>query len=248
MNIAEKLQTIAENEQKVYEAGIQQGKQAYRSEFWNSFKTGVPAWEWNYLFAGRGWDDFTFNPNYNIVVPSYRVDGLFNYNSVTDLAAILKRNGVTFDASKCPFVNCWWQNAKITHSPVLDLSSATTLVNLFYACLSLTKIDKLIFSNKTGTSTISNPFSGCSALVELEMEGEVACNFDIKSSTLLNTASIISVMEHLSSTTTGKTATFSQTAVNNMTFPHTSTQSGVTYNSWDELIATKQNWTIALSA
>ena len=82
-------------------------------------------------------------------------------------------------------------------------------------------------------------------LKNITITGAINCNgWGFSKNTLLTTASIISIVEHLYDNATSKTVTFSQTAVNNMIFPHTSEQSGVIYNSWDELVDTKQNWTI----
>jgi hypothetical protein len=62
----------------------------------------------------------------------------------------------------------------------------------------------------------------------------------------LSTKSIVGIFEHLSESVTGNTLTLKQTAVDDMVFPFTSEQSGITYYSWDELVETKANWTISL--
>ena len=90
-------------------------------------------------------------------------------------------------------------------------------------------------------------FDNCISLENLTIEGTIGKNnFNVQWSTNLSGESIVSIIEALSSTTSELTVTLSQTAVNNMTFPITSKQTGITYDSWETLIATKSNWTISL--
>ena len=59
MSVADKLQTIAENSPKVYEAG----RKSQYDEFWDKYLEFAKKNEFGArLFAGRGWDDNTFNP------------------------------------------------------------------------------------------------------------------------------------------------------------------------------------------
>ena len=82
----------------------------------------------------------------------------------------------------------------------------------------------------------------------MNVEGVIGQNgFDVHWSTNLKTASIVSIVEALSDSTSGLSVTLSQTAVNNMVFPFTSERTGITYGSWSELEGTKTNWTISLS-
>ena len=88
MNIADKLTAIAENEQKVYEAG----KEKAISDFWDSAQDGVTRSA--YMFASQLWNDYTFNPKKDIIVGG---DGtaMFSYSRIVDLKGILERNGVS---------------------------------------------------------------------------------------------------------------------------------------------------------
>ncbi|MEE0896308.1 MAG: leucine-rich repeat protein [Acutalibacteraceae bacterium] len=106
--------------------------------------------------------------------------------------------------------------------------------NAFYSCVQLKKIPKLIFSAATN---ISNAFYNCTALEEMYCEGTLdITGLDLHWSTKLNKASIESVINTLSATTSGLTVTLSQTAVNN----------AFTTEEWEALEATKPNWTISL--
>jgi hypothetical protein len=69
------------------------------------------------------------------------------------------------------------------------------------------------------------------------MEGTIAGAINLKWSKKLSKASIESVIGCLSDAKTGLTATFSTTAKNN----------AFTTEEWDALVASKPNWTIALT-
>ena len=126
----------------------------------------------------------------------------------------------------------------------IDISGCTNTQYLFGYVTTLITIPKLIVSEST---PFKDTFISCSNLENLIIEGEVGQNgFNVQYSKKLNGKSIVSIIEALSSEKSGLTVTLSQTAKNNMTFPITSEQSKVTYDSWENLIATKSNWTISL--
>ncbi len=62
MSIAEKLTAIAENQQKVFDAG----KQAEYDRFWDEFQDYGNRTNYTYAFAYGGWTDETYNPKYKI--------------------------------------------------------------------------------------------------------------------------------------------------------------------------------------
>lgn len=62
MSIAEKLTTIAENEQKVYEAG----KAKECDTFWDVYQRNGSRTNYTYAFYGYGWYDDIYNPKYTI--------------------------------------------------------------------------------------------------------------------------------------------------------------------------------------
>ncbi len=240
MNISEKLQTIAENEQKVYDAGMQ----AQHARFWDNYQDYGNRTNHDRAFEGKYWNDVSFDPLYNIVVGSNNGAYTFRSCNITNLNAILKRRNVSieFRGGNCSY---FFSNSKITEIPEIDVSLVTNFYAFCSGCSDLHTVRKITFKKDIDIST--SIFQGCTSLVNLEIGGLIGSDFSVSQSPL-STASIVSVMEHLWDGATGKTVTFLQTAADNMTFPYTSPHSGITYNSWDELIATKQNWTIALSA
>lgn len=79
MTIAEKLQTIAENEQKVYNAG----KQAEYDRFWDAFQENGKRYHYNNAFDNQGWTDEVYNPKHEFGKVRY-FQAMFNNSRITD--------------------------------------------------------------------------------------------------------------------------------------------------------------------
>jgi hypothetical protein len=217
MSIAEKLTTIADNQQRVYDAGYtagqqagggydegyEAGKKAEYNEFWDAFQTRGST-DYLYGFAGAGWTDKTYNPKSDIKL-RYNAQMMYSYARITSTK-------ITIDASAIT-ANCAY---------------------IFANCSTLVTIPKLIVSATTPVST--NWFEGCTALVNITIEGVVAKSVSFKDSPL-SRASVENIIAVLSDTETGRTATFKRTAV----------EAAFTTDEWNALVATKSNWTIALS-
>lgn len=60
MSIAEKLTTVAENQQRVYDAG----KQAEYDRFWDAYQQNGTRGSYSYAFGGVAWTDETLKPKY----------------------------------------------------------------------------------------------------------------------------------------------------------------------------------------
>ena len=150
---------------------------------------------------------------------------------------------------KYPFIctSCasMYNSCRISDTLVdIDVSACSDTPYLFGYVSSLVTIRKLIVSENT---MYTSSFVDLKNLENLTIEGEIGQNgFNVQWSKKLSGKSIVSIIEALSSETSGLTVTLSQTAVTNMTFPITSKQTKITYDSWETLIATKSNWTISL--
>lgn len=89
MTTAEKLVQIAQNEQKIYDKGFSDGKaqggggDSYYDTFWDSYQENGKRTNYNYAFAGRGWNNTTYNPKYKKLKPSY-VTNMFSASAITD--------------------------------------------------------------------------------------------------------------------------------------------------------------------
>lgn len=206
---------------------------------------GKPA-NYAYALAGPRWNNNTFYPRYNIVSASSGVNGMFRGCSVTDLAARLKECGVTLDTSNATELYIFAAYSEITHFPTVDSRRCDSLSQSFYHATKLVTIDKLILRD-SGDQTFNIVFSNCKALQNLVIEGTIGQNgFDTKWSTKLSKESIISIIEHLSITTSGLTVTLSKVAVNKAFETSDGAMDGSTSDEWLALAATKANWTISL--
>ena len=167
----------------------------------------------------------------------------FSYNNNrNDLVAKLKYS----DTSKgIRFTSMFQGCSSLTTIPQLDTSNGTNFSYMFNSCSNLTNIPQLDTSN--GTSFI-HMFYNCTDLTNLTMTGTIKANgMDLHYSTKLSKASIISVINALSDTTNALKVQLSKTAVNNAFETSGGVADGSTSEEWTTLIATKANWTIALS-
>jgi hypothetical protein len=104
----------------------------------------------------------------------------------------------------------------------------------FYYCQQLHTITKIVISEN---STIDNhAFDGCRSLTSIRFEGTLGQSINFQWSPLLDKASIENVFSVMSSSTSGKTVTFNNSAK----------EVAFTDSEWDALISTKTNWTIEL--
>jgi hypothetical protein len=119
----------------------------------------------------------------------------------------------------------------------IDLSLATSASTSFGNCYKLITVRDLTLPQKVGMN-VTNMFLNCGELLNINIVGEIVVNaLDLHWSTKLTKASITNIIEHLSPTTTDLTVTLSKVAK----------EVAFTTDEWAELIATKSNWTIALS-
>ena len=242
MTTAEKLTTIAENQQKVYdaghEAGVAQGEQNAKQEFWDAYQDYGNRRSYQYAFSGPGWNNKTFTPMYDIITDNLTYSlAMFQYTGITgDLAEILERHGVALDTSKLTQPQWMFVCASgITRIGELNLSSTYNYIELFYGCTNLETIDKLICNSGT-KNQFRDTFYGCTSLKNITIENVMRGSVDF-SACPLTKESITSIFNALHGTETGYTITLKQTAV----------ESAFTDAEWEALKATKSNWTVALA-
>ena len=240
MNIAEKLQTIAENEQRVYEAGKAYGevigRQSQYDEFWDDFMDKGNRTQLQYAFAF--WTDDIFYPKYDI--KAVNAVGIFNGCKIVNLKQRLIDCGVVIDVSGATnLTNLFAYSQSLTRIPTIDARNATIMGSIFYNNQKLVEVEKIILSD-SGNTTFVDSFRQCYALESITFEGIIGNAINLQWSTKLSKASIISIINALSTTTSGLTTTFSKTAVETA-FDSTTSQ------EWLDLIATKSNWTISLT-
>lgn len=246
MSIADKLTTIAENEQKVFEAGRTQEW----NDFWDGFQSNGTRQNYSYAFRNAtsgitgGWNDTTFRPKHNITASN--LSYCFQNSGITDLKQILIDCGVTLsftDSFIASGLYYAFEQSKITHIPELYCPTVSNMQNAFLSCKDLKSIDKITVSS--GCST-TGAFRNCTALEEIRIGSVIASTWNFQWSTKLSKDSITSVINALSDTSSGRTITFSKTAVNNAFKTAEGLSDGSNSSQWATLIGTKPNWTISL--
>lgn len=223
---------IAQNEQRVYNAG----KQAEHDAFWDVYQVNGNRGIYEAAFAGLGWNDKTFNPKYPIVVTGSSWNMFYSCN-VKDGYEHLKN----MDFSKCTLLSNTFAQCHMKHLGTIDCRNVKSVSNVFYHARSLQTIDKIIVKVE---NTFSSLFDNTPLLENVTFEGEIGNNLVMagtysgtKWGEKLTRASIESIINHLSDTASGKTLTLSKTATENA-FPD--------WNDWGALVMAHQNWEIKL--
>ena len=188
MSIADKLTTIAENVQKVYDAGkaaggggdgydegFADGKQSERDSFWDTFQSNGSRKDYQRAFIGTWWNDTTYNPKYPIAC-----SGDLTYS------------------------NSMFDTARITDTKVPITITDGYADNTFVRCTQLVTIQKLILNN---VGRFQSTFTGCSKLENITIEGSIDVNFNISATAVLSNESVQSIIDHLKDLTGGTTQT-----------------------------------------
>ena len=231
MSIAEKLTTIAENGQKIFD----KGKEAANREKWNKHIDALNKSAFTYGFAGKGWNDDTFTPYTDIVMPPSRNAGqVFAYSGVTDLKGILETFGTKIDCRNALNATNFFQYSLVTRVPAIAFEKATSIQGIFSNATSLVSIDSLAFPENC---TITNAFQNCTSLTEIRIGSNIGNTIDFHWSPL-SQESVESIVSALSDSASGKTVTFNNTRIENI-------NGGSSW--WADLKASKPNWTFALS-
>lgn len=193
----EKLKTIAENVPKVYEAG----KKSEYDRFWDGYQENGNITSCAFLFAGKGWTNNVFQPKYSIK-PS-NAYGMFWQTGISgDLEKFFDEKGIVLDFSKCSYTNyCFSQANSIKTVGIVDVSSAEK--NLLQTFANNSGIETIRVFKVREEQTYNSTFTGCTSLKNIEIEGIIGNNFDIHWSTLLTHDSIMSIINHLQTKTSG---------------------------------------------
>ena len=228
----------------IYDEGYAAGQQAEYDRFWDNAQTNGNRVNYTGAFFGVLWNNETFCPKYDI-----RPDNAYNIFArceITDLVSTLDKAGVVLDFSQTTNFDGMFTWSSVRNVGIIDTRGAASISNMCSYGYNLTKIQKLILKDD-GSQSAGNAFTSCSNLTTLTIEGTIGQNgFDLHWSPL-DKASIQSVINALSATTTGLTVTLSQTAVNKAFETSSGANDGSASAEWATLTGTKTNWTINLS-
>ena len=235
------------NAKEIHEAG----KKSEWGNFWDNYQNNGNRRKYGYAFYGEQWNDQTFKPKYDIIIEG--TDGLsgfavFSNSRITDLAKVCEDQGIKIDAVNFkPSTNMDWFNAcyDLTRTPPIPVHDSFKYGYFYAYCTKLHTVEGFYVSDNM--TITANAFALCNELQNLTIIGTIGTSgLDLHWSNKLNKASIISVINALSTTTTGLTVTLSLAAVNKAFETNEGANDGSTSDEWTTLIATKANWTISL--
>lgn len=230
---------------KVFNDGVTEGRSREHTEFWDSFQNYGNLTDYIYAFSGRGWNNNTFKPKYAIK-PTNCERMFFGSRISDDLTQLCELDTSNSTNMSFTFANMNY----ITTIGIVDCSktdSVNALNYMFYGNNILITIEKLILPTKDINGSATGIFVFLHSLKNIIVEGVISFGgFDIHDSKQLTKSSITSIINALSSTTTGLTVTISLTAVNTAFETSEGLADGSTSEEWLALAATKSNWTISL--
>ena len=231
MSIADKLTTIAENMQGVYDKGysdgqsqgsnteeaynegFEAGKKSKYDEFWDNYQDNGLKEHYSYAFAQ--WNKNTFQPKYDIkpTMASYMFYGFNQNRSVESLPELLKNNNVNMDFSKCTGFMYFGSYSYISDFGFIDCSGTTNLNHMFNMAKQLETVSLKLKDD--GSQSFNNTFDACTRLADITIEGVIGKNISFSACASLSKSSIISIINALHITTSGVTVIFKKTAINN---------------------------------
>lgn len=230
--------------------GYEAGKQAEYDRFWDECQQNGTRTNYRNAFGGVTWNDSNFRPKYDITI--YEGYMAFAYAGIADLAQTLETAGVTM--SEYAITNAQYMfmsSTNLTRVPIIRLSAGTNYNSIAYGmfdgCKNLKTIDKIILEKTPQQSTFwTSTFNNCSALENILFEGVIGAKISFSQSTKLSKDSITSIVNALSTTTSGLTVSLSKTAVNNAFSINVDDET--TYPEGSEFYTlrhSKDNWTFS---
>jgi hypothetical protein len=227
MSISDKLTAIAENVQKVHEAG----QKSEYDRFWDAFQQNGQRTMYNSAFGGQ-WTPEIWKPKYpirptNIYMMFFSNAG--NALIIPDFVEFCKENGIILDFKNAESSAMYaLAGLHTTHHGILDFSCSgdttktISLGSLFYShdCSTGIKvIDEFISSERT--KFVNDTFQKAIYLESVTFSGVIASdNFNVSYCPKLthdSLMSIINTLKDFSGTTTTKTCTLGTTHLNNLT-------------------------------
>lgn len=195
MTLAQKLNAVYENVDKVYEAGKASGGDF--TQWWTDFVDACEkSGSWEQALGGAGMTDKTFNPPIDII-PTVSANSMFYKSGIENLKGVVETLGITFDLSKATSTNTTFGQAKVTRLPKIDLRNSSNVSNTFNNCKDLISIDEFSVSR-----AVTNSFTGCSALKEIRIGNSIVASFNVADCVSLSAESIDDIINHLGGTAT----------------------------------------------
>ena len=224
MSIAEKLTAIAENEQKVFDAG----KKAYHKALWDDIQTNGTRTYYFDKFSGA-WNENNFYPLYDFR-PTNANQMFRGFGFSLDLAQRLEECGVVLDLTNCTDVKDMFSYSYPKVLPPLVFADGVKLDMTFAYMQKLETVDITVNRGMT----YSYPFTHCGKLKNLTVRGTIGnSGFSTGGAAVLTHDSIMSIINALENKTSGTwTVTLGATNLEQLT-------------DAEKAIATQKGWTLA---
>lgn len=201
MSIAEKLTLIANNQERVYEAGYAEGKKdaGGSDSLWDVIQNNGNRIDYEYAFSG--WKTTTITSKYPIKTISL-VGTFIGCSELETVPIIIPYNANSFYECSRAFVNCY--RLKSVDLDMFCTAKNNSWTSCFFSCVSLVRIKKIgvLKSHK-----FSYTFAGCSALEEIRFDGSIGSDISFQDSSKLTNESVQDIIEHLADLTGATTQT-----------------------------------------
>ena len=226
-----------ESYDKGFDKGFIDGQQAEYDKFWDNFQENGNRANYANAFINNGWNNETFNPKYPIS-PTADASYAFDNIGLTDFDFVEK--GIVLDLRNATLVTYMFRNAKgVKRIGVFDCYASRKNINRPFYKSNIETIDEFVFYED---SVYNATFSAVDKLKNLTCSGVIASNdLTFVTCTLLSKNSLTSVINCLSTTTSGLSVTLSLTAVNKAFETSENAKDGSNSTEWQTLVNTKQN-------
>lgn len=172
MSIADKLTTIAENEQKVFEAGRTQEW----SDFWDEMQLNGTRDDYRYRF--RGWADEMYKPKYDIKATNLAY--AFYESSITEIERGIN---VSYASNGSPtgLYYAFYYAKKLLRTPDLSGVAQTNIQNICNTCESLQSFGGVTVDK---SCVYNSAFNKCYALTDVNINGTIGASISFQYSPL----------------------------------------------------------------
>lgn len=215
---------------------FQAGQKTEYDRFWDLYQDYGNRTSYQFGFAS-GWKADLIWPKYDMHIDSAYMMFMYSPEGI-DLAQRAEECGIVIDFSRCTNFQYAFTYCGLRRLGVIDTRSCAAFNHFAIGSGYLTTIDEIILK-EDGSQKIEVPDAFFPpALQHIVITGKIGSTVSCISGNLTK-ASIISVVNALLETASGKTLTLSRYAVN-LAF------GSVDSDEWAALVASRSNWTISL--
>lgn len=230
--VSTRLIIVADNQQKVHEAGHIAGRQAEHDRFWDIYQNYGKRTVYDNCFGGEGWTEETFKPKYDIYHKNSIAYMIFRRCGFINLEEVIKASGkkVTIESGILQYVFQYSQLLEVIGG--IDFTVPITKVTgAFQYCNKLKKIQTLEISD----IATQLEFTNIPLLEDVSFTGTIPVNISFAQSPNLTSDSVQSIIDHLKDLTGQPTQTLTV---------HQSVRNRMTSDQVSKIVDQK-NWTLA---